>query len=86
MIYLRHRYTNQPQYAHDFAAWLTRPDLTGPNPTTAIEDDASSGRAPLAAVLELDWTGDALPPARCARWRSPSCARSRLSQRGIRWS
>lgn len=40
MIYLRHRYTSQPQYAHDFAAWLTRPDLAGPNPTTAIEDDA----------------------------------------------
>ncbi|MEG1117274.1 MAG: hypothetical protein RSE46_19720, partial [Janthinobacterium sp.] len=30
---------------------------------TAIEDDASSGRAPLAAVLELDWAGDALPDA-----------------------
>jgi len=40
VIYLRHRYASQPQYAHDFAAWATRPDLAGPNPTVAIEDDS----------------------------------------------
>lgn len=30
---------------------------------TAIEDKASSGSPPLAAILQLDWTGDALPDA-----------------------
>lgn len=39
MIYLRHRYASQPQYAHDIGAWVIRPQLSGPNPTTAIEDD-----------------------------------------------
>jgi len=40
VIYIRHRYTTQPDYAYDVAAWATRPQLAGPNPTTAIEDDA----------------------------------------------
>ena len=39
MIHVRHRYTGQPQYAHDIGAWVIRPQLSGPNPTTAIEDD-----------------------------------------------
>ena len=38
---------------------------------TAIEDDSSSGRAPLAAVLELDWTGDALPDAAAVQAMRP---------------
>ena len=38
---------------------------------TAIEDDASSGRAPLAAVLELDWAGDALPDAAAVQAMRP---------------
>lgn len=40
MIYLRHQYAGQPDYTYDFAAWVVRPHLSGPNPTTAIEDDA----------------------------------------------
>jgi len=40
VIHVRHRYTGQPEYAHDFAEWVMRPQLSGPNPTTAIEDDA----------------------------------------------
>lgn len=38
---------------------------------TAIEDDSSSGRAPLAAILELDWTGDALPDAAAVQTMRP---------------
>lgn len=38
---------------------------------TAIEDKASSGSPPLAAVLELDWTGDALPDAAAVQAMRP---------------
>lgn len=52
MIYLRHRYTNQPQYAHDFAAWVTRPHLSGPNKTVAIETTPENQDAKLDEVLK----------------------------------
>lgn len=38
---------------------------------TAIEDEASSAGAPLAAVLQLDWTGDSLPDAAAVRAMRP---------------
>lgn len=62
MIYLRHRYTNQPQYAHDFAAWLTRPDMAGPNPTTAIEDDARLDEVLARANATFGQPGVMCPP------------------------
>ena len=37
---------------------------------TAI-DDAASGSAPLAAILQLDWTGDALPDAAAVQAMRP---------------
>ena len=38
---------------------------------TAIEDTASSGSPALAAILELDWTGDALPDAAAVQAMRP---------------
>ena len=62
MIYVRHRYTSQPDYAYDVAAWATRPQLAGPNPTVAIEDDARLDEVLARANATFGQPGVMCPP------------------------
>jgi len=62
VIYLRHRYAGQPEYAYDVAAWATRPRLAGPNPTTAIEDDSRLDEVLARANATFGKPGVMCPP------------------------
>lgn len=62
MIYLRHRYAGQPDYAYEVGAWIVRPHLAGPNPTVAIADDARLDEVLARANATFGQPGVMCPP------------------------